>query len=183
MTVLQSHEYTHIVAYSHPGEAIENTFSLPGAIVCFTFNQFQTWELPIDCWPQNSTSCLAQGQRNELMRLNRTLLIHIFIFLAGWEIEKNTRLATTPLCHTHKTNFLATAIQGKFWLITTWVLFWVCFAICNGEVLLTKAIARIWELGDIVKTKSTKTKHKWPDDQTGCKQTSALLLIFIAANW
>lgn len=62
MTVLQSHKYTHIVAYSHPGKAIENTFSFPGAIVCFTFNHYPAWELPVDCWPQSSTSCLAQGQ-------------------------------------------------------------------------------------------------------------------------
>lgn len=117
------------------------------------------------------------------MKLNRTLLIRILIFLAGWENEKNTRLATTLLCHTRKTNFLATAIQGKFWLITTWVLWSVCFSICNGEFVLTKVIAKIWEHGDIFITKSNKTKHKWPDDQTGCKQTSLSLLIFIVTNW
>lgn len=57
MTVLQSHKYTHIVAYSH-----QYTFSFPGAIVCFTFSQFQAWGLPVDCLTQNCTSCLAQGQ-------------------------------------------------------------------------------------------------------------------------
>lgn len=31
-TALQSHDYTRIVDYSRPGEAIENTFSFPGAI-------------------------------------------------------------------------------------------------------------------------------------------------------
>lgn len=40
-TVLQSHEYTHSEDYSHPGEAIENTFSFPGATVWFIFSHSQ----------------------------------------------------------------------------------------------------------------------------------------------
>lgn len=48
----------------------------------------------------------------------RTLLIS----LSSWLVK---RLKGAPLCHTHKMNLLAVAIKGKFWLITTYfVYFW-----------------------------------------------------------
>lgn len=43
-------------------------FCSPGAIVCFTFNQFQAWELPVDCWLHSRASCLAQGQIMQPMK-------------------------------------------------------------------------------------------------------------------
>lgn len=59
-TVLQSHEYTHSEDYSHPGEAIENTFSFPGATVWFIFSHSQAWEMPGGCSLLSTTSWLAK---------------------------------------------------------------------------------------------------------------------------
>lgn len=80
MTVLESHEYTHIVTVIQ-GEATENSFSFPGATVCFTFNQSQAWELPVGCWPQSSMPC---SRANNAADGGKGNVSHLHRHLTGW---------------------------------------------------------------------------------------------------